>query len=415
MTERLHIWHRERLVGVLERDRMVYDSTWLADGFAISESLPLRAEPHAEAGIRWFANLLPEGGTRDRLARRLRLSPDDDLALLGALGRECAGALVLTENDECPQKRAQIYRPLEPEELAELGSISGNLPLLQEEGRLSLAGAQDKLPVRLGSGGELLLSTEGAPSSHLLKLPNRDFGGLVENELLCLRLAEAVGLPVVEAQLVPLGDTQGLLLKRYDRVEGDGKTPSGLVALERLHQEDFAQALAQSRHNKYEEDGGSSLQDCTELIRRTGTQPVIEIRELLRWLFFNLVIGNRDNHSKNLSRVLQGSSARWRISPFYDLVNTTAYPGLSKKLSFFIGQQKTVEGLRPHHWEQLAEDLGVSSKLLVREGERMVERVELSLSPTLEKTGEELGSDARLTAVARAITKTLRSGRGSLK
>ena len=50
----------------------------------------------AEQGLahRWFANLLPEAGARQALVRRLGVV-DEDIALLAAIGGDCAGALSL--------------------------------------------------------------------------------------------------------------------------------------------------------------------------------------------------------------------------------------------------------------------------------------------------------------------------------
>ena len=66
--------------------------------------------------------------------------------------------------------------------------------------RLSLAGAQDKLPV-LCHANELFLPQGNLASSHILKFPNRDFKYLPENEVLTMRLAGECGLPVVETEL----------------------------------------------------------------------------------------------------------------------------------------------------------------------------------------------------------------------
>src|SRR5690606_19693082 len=126
----------------------------------------------------------------------------------------------------------------------------------------------------------LRVPLRGAPSSHILKLPNRDFGNLVVNEFFCLNLAQAVGLPAARAEIVRFNEVPTLLVERYDRKkQADG-------TLVRLHQEDFNQALGKSRHHKYEQERGVTLADCANLIRETGTRPALEIRELLRWIAF---------------------------------------------------------------------------------------------------------------------------------
>src|SRR3546814_17289468 len=58
--------------------------------------MPLREASWVGAVVRnWFCNLLPEGAVRQAIVERLRIAPDDDFALLAALGGECAGAVSL--------------------------------------------------------------------------------------------------------------------------------------------------------------------------------------------------------------------------------------------------------------------------------------------------------------------------------
>ena len=94
-----------RIVGELDGDddgrmRFTYHRQWLAwaHAYPVSVSLPLGEETFAAAGHRFFANLLPEGPLRESVCRQLKISPDNDLALLAALGEDCAGALVVVRH-----------------------------------------------------------------------------------------------------------------------------------------------------------------------------------------------------------------------------------------------------------------------------------------------------------------------------
>ena len=73
-----------------------YSADWLASpsATALSVSLPLRPKPflHEECSP-FFAGLLPEGAARQATARRLGVSVQNDVALLEALGGDCAGAV----------------------------------------------------------------------------------------------------------------------------------------------------------------------------------------------------------------------------------------------------------------------------------------------------------------------------------
>ena len=63
---------------------------------AISQSLPVQRAAHPHDVCRAvFGGLLPEGDSREALARNLGVSASNDYALLRALGRDCAGAVII--------------------------------------------------------------------------------------------------------------------------------------------------------------------------------------------------------------------------------------------------------------------------------------------------------------------------------
>ena len=389
--------------------------------------MPLDRPIAPQTAHRWFANLLPEGGARERIARRKRVDVDDDFALLVALGGECAGALTLDVDPSPPAPQAwSRYKVLPPRRLAALGTGPGSTArLFDEDGaRLSLAGAQDKVPVRIAPRGRVCLPLGGAASTHILKLPSLDDANLVENEALCLELARRVGLSVVSTTLQPIGERVALLVERYDRdgpiapTEPAPSSPRGtamLPAVPRRHQEDFAQALGRPRHEKYEGDAGPSLRDCAALIRSNAPTPALEILAFVRWIAFNAVIGNRDNHAKNLARLLDPGSARWSLAPHYDLVNTTAYTALSKTLAFRIGGEAQANRVSRATWEQQAAELAVAPRLLLREVEAMADAVKDALPAAVAAVAEELGDDARLVQFRTAIGKGIRWARRSAR
>ena len=78
--------------------------------------------------------------------------------------------------------------------------------LVGEEGvRLSLAGAQSKLPVVVRDG-RVGLPVGNAPSTHVLKPELSEwFKGIAANEHCCMTLARYLGLPVPETELRTVG------------------------------------------------------------------------------------------------------------------------------------------------------------------------------------------------------------------
>ena len=55
----------------------------------------------------------------------------------------------------------------------------------------------------------------------------------------------------------------------------------------------------------------------------------------MKWICFNLLIGNNDSHSKNISFLLKDN--RFVLSPFYDLMCTSIYKEYSSEFAFKMG------------------------------------------------------------------------------
>jgi len=224
MNETLGVFYAGRRVGSLASapsERLVfrYDPVWLSavDRFAISVSLPLQPDPHAtESSHSFFANLLPEAGARESIARRLGLSVTNDFALLRALGGDCAGALMLIDESLEPETHSDGYEALSIEQLERMAKQGGAMSAVDPHRgiRISLAGAQDKLPV-FSSNDEprtFSLPRGASASTHILKFPNRSFKHLPANELLSNKIASDLGLSVCESSLVRTPSTFLLLV-----------------------------------------------------------------------------------------------------------------------------------------------------------------------------------------------------------
>jgi serine/threonine-protein kinase HipA len=293
---------------------------------------------------------LPEEGQRTAIARALGVSADNEFRLLEYLGGEVAGALTLLPEGEtpaCPSDAAP--KLLDDDALVQLLDHLPLRPMLAgEDGlRLSLAGAQSKLPVLL-IDGQIALPAPGQPTSHILKPPIARFEGTTENEYFCMSLASAIGLDVAAVEMRAVADRSFLLVTRYDRAID----ASGTVT--RLHQEDFAQALGVPSHRKYASEGGPIFPDCFTLLRRAATRPAREILKLLDAAIFNLIIGNADAHAKNFSLLHGGGGVS--LAPLYDLLSTILYPNLHVKLAMKIGGKAVLEDIEPRHWERFAAD-----------------------------------------------------------
>ena len=365
----LDVYLGRRLAGRLTQDEhglttFGYDAGWLAapDAVPLSHSMLLRSGVFGrnECGA-FFAGVLPESGKRSLVARNLGVSANNDYALLERIGGDCAGAVTFIESGRSLPPEKGDYRLVDEGELEQLLFGLPGRPLMAGEAgvRLSLAGVQDKLAVRI-MDGKVYLPLDGSPSSHILKPAIKEYPDVVQNEAFCMRLARAVGLNVAHVEIGRAGAVDYLCVERYDRSVG----PAGLL---REHQEDFCQALNVSPDNKYQAEGGPSLKDCFGLLREASSSPVRDLQAMLDAVIFNCLIGNDDAHGKNFS-LLYGRDATGRrtvgLAPLYDLISTARYENLSKAMAMKLGGESDSQKLSQVHFAKFAEDVGLTKPIV---------------------------------------------------
>jgi serine/threonine-protein kinase HipA len=362
MVHELEVWLFADRIGTLAvvegRLTFWYATDWLkqANAVTLSCSLPLQTKPFDDHKTRpFFAGLLPEGEMRRLIAQQFQVSGQNDFALLDHIGGECAGAVTFLEPGQ------SLRAPVEGDDVQWLGdedviAILDELPrrpmLAGKDGlRLSLAGAQDKLPVVV-VGDRIGLPRNGTPSSHILKPAIHAVEDSVTNEGFCLALAEAMRLKPARSKIHTVRDRQFLLVERYDR------TVDTTRRLQRLHQEDFCQALGVVPEMKYQNEGGPDLAQCFALVRRVTRPSAPQVLRLLDYAIFNALIGNHDAHGKNFS--LLYSSKVPVLAPLYDTLSTAVYPTLTPKMAMKIGGKYKFSEVQARHWDQFAEGAGLS-------------------------------------------------------
>ncbi len=337
-----------------------YAHEWIAreDAPPLSLSLPLTETVYTDEKARpFFTNLLPESFVREAVARKLGISPRNEFALLEALGGECAGAITLLPPSQETEKHSG-YRELSDEQFHQLLLEMPKKPFLagEEDIRLSLAGAQHKLPVYL-EGRRFFLPKGASPSSHIIKPNIEGIEQSVRNEAFCMAIAERIGLNVPPATVLTSPE-EIYVVQRYDRY----RDSAGV--LRRLHQEDFCQALGLMAETKYEAEGGPSLTDCFSLLDRFSSHPILDKKALLEWVVFNYYIYNADAHAKNISFLLKFDEIR--LAPFYDLMCTGVYEGVHDKLAMKIGKENRPQWIYIRHWERMAKAVGIGTKLVLK-------------------------------------------------
>jgi serine/threonine-protein kinase HipA len=173
--------------------------------------------------------------------------------------------------------------------------------------KMSVQGVQPKLSAVLSirDGKFNLVDKAGR---YILKPQHQLYTQLPENEDLTMRLAKGIGLEIpVHGLLWSKDNSLTYFIKRFDRKGQKDKVPV----------EDFAQLAGLSRDTKY----NYSMEKIVKLIDDYCTFPAIEKVKLFKLVIFNYLIGNEDSHLKNFSIITEDSQVR--LSPCYDLVNTT--------------------------------------------------------------------------------------------
>ncbi len=322
----------------------------------LSASLPGRqAEFGAVEARPFFEGLLPELGLREAIARRLKVSDANSFALLGELGRDCAGAVqILRGGEELGEPQGGVTW-LSDEELSELVEDLPTRPLGVEADRrgvrLSLAGVQHKAVLIRSPSGAFGVPRADAPSTHVLKpdYEKADAPGLVANEYFCARAAHCAGLPVPEDEVVEIGGRSCLLSRRFDRTTDGQRTI-------RLHQEDLCQAVGLSPSQKYQEtEAGPGFHHLSKIINALSAQPAKDLNTAFRAAVFNFVIGNADAHGKNFALLYAERGPQ--LAPLYDLVSTAVYD-FEPSLAMAIGDTYDPEAVTFADWGDCAYDLG---------------------------------------------------------
>lgn len=301
----------------------------------------------------FFSNLLPEGALRALLARHAGVNAVREFFLLAALGGDLPGNVVV--------------RPLGPLDAA--GELEHELPAdgpAQDALRFSVAGLQLKFSVSQQQG-RWTVPLRGQGGRWLLKLPSRSFRDVPRNEFWTMRYARHLGLAVADTELIHWREVAGLeairdadiakeeelalLVRRFDRAEGD----------ERTHVEDFLQILDRFPDSSTKYRAGNYDQ-FGRLIRALMGDAALD--EYVRRITFNAAMGNGDAHLKNwMLRYADGITAS--LSPAFDLVSTVQYEATDQdEFALNFGRVKRYDEFATDAVERFIGNLRIAGKQL---------------------------------------------------
>ncbi len=303
----------------------------------------------------WFSNLLPEGPLRSYLAEQTGVKPVREYSLIAALGKDLPGAVQIVSSEEKVQ--------VEKENVSDQSEAIPHNAL-----KFSLAGVQLKFSALAKQKGGLTIPTQGIGGNWIVKLPSLRFEGLSQNEFSMMTLARLVGMDIPDFKLIPLSEIEGLprgiehiaedafAIRRFDRAK-DGSL---------VHMEDFAQVYGVYPERKYERASAKSI--ATVLWIETGEKGV---REFIKRLIFNTLIGNADMHLKNWS-LLYPDRIHATLSPGYDFVSTIPYI-TDDSAALTYARTKKMAKLDKDELSYLASKSHIPEKLVIEEAMQTVE------------------------------------------
>lgn len=383
----LNVWMNGALVGTWRLGRtgrhlFQYAPEWLRHPKSrpLSLSLPITANGQVEgpAVAHYFDNLLPDNDLiRQRIGTRHKTQGNDAFSLLAAIGRDCVGAVQLLPVDATvPDVHRLDYDAVTHEQinemLAGLGTEMGSGVQDDDNAfRISIAGAQEKTAL-LQVNGQWCRPRNTTATTHILKPPigitpgrNLDLTLSPENEWLCLQILRALGLAVCHCDVEQFGNRTALVVQRFDRQWQEN--PRRLL---RIPQEDFCQVLGQPSKNKYEANGGPSLNDCLQVLKGSVDYERDGRTFLLAQLAFWLLAAI-DGHAKNFSVFILPQGA-YQLTPLYDvmsawpIIETGPHALQYKKVKMAMAVRSNASHYRlaeilPRHWERLAQQSAIPS------------------------------------------------------
>lgn len=346
----LNTYGIRRMVGLLYENAgrvfFEYSPDFLQSGIALSPfKLPLKPgvfedEKRTFDGLfGLFNDSLPDGWgclLLDRKLRKRALSYDSitPLSRLSMIGRNPMGALEYEPADEAAEEVGNV----------ELDSLSGEVDkilagndsdVLDELLKLngSSGGARPKIVAYVSDDRQKIIYGGANPPAGftpwIIKFSERhDKLNSGETEYRYSLAAKEAGIDMPPTHLFPSKNGGGYFgVQRFDR------TPQGKV---HVH---TACGLLHASHR-------FSCLDYENLLKLTLvlTRDITQAEEMVRRMVFNVKSGNRDDHSKNFSFLLN-KNFEWRLAPAYDLTPSAGINGEQTAMVNGKGRNITDEDL----------------------------------------------------------------------
>ena len=365
--DRLNVWMNGSHVGVFTslKRGVAFEYDWNAP--RISFSLPKDGEWREDAPENFLENLLPESGAaKYAMMQAVGAKSQESFDLLENV--DSAGALVFSRNDEMPTIASVPPAEATDDEIATRIAAVKRTPdswFVRNKGaRFSLAGAQGKFSLSR-VGDEWVWPNGAVPSTHILKPAGIYDADEVEHAT--MMLSKMVGIETPESDIQEFNGQQTYIVERFDR-----RIENGMPV--RLPMEDMVQALGLPSSEKYKV---SAVDTLTTLRKMDSSGRLGE--EWLRRLAFNVAVDNCDAHARNYSVMPTSPDGEsWKLSPAYDVMTTTVWPGLTDKLAMPFSGAEHASEVTPDHYARLADYCGFDPDAARDEAIRISDLVRLN-------------------------------------
>jgi serine/threonine-protein kinase HipA len=310
---------------------------------AVRDARVVRNDGHLPT---YFENLLPEGRNRERLASERHCRADDQFELIAAAGHDLMGAIEVepvAANEGIPDSIRHWHTALGLDVL-EPGFVESPV-----EDAAAIPGVIDKFSAVL-EGRRYVVRRHGAAGSYILKLPSTRHPSLVQNEFACYQLCKALNLNAAKAEMIPKKDADIPIQVPFDYVLAVKRFDRGLNG-ERIHIEEFAQALGYSPNNKYGKGIRQDFGPMLAVLQNLSATPEADLAEFVKRFIAFILMGNTDAHLKNWS-LIYSDGITPSLSPLYDPVCITALFQDVSELDYGVNR-KIDRDVRAYTWDDL--------------------------------------------------------------
>jgi serine/threonine-protein kinase HipA len=349
----LYLWHvgdpaTPRFVGALKLVSagkgvsLHYGTEWLANGFALSEDLPLvdnvflppgRLATDTQRAVgavddarpdRWGEKVIRflDKPTRLSLMEYLYYAGDDRF---GALG------VSTSPNTYSPQAGGALPRLEQVQQLSDVvAKIEASEPISALETKI-IAGGGSPLG---GAKPKALININD--EQWLIKFFNNEPVDTPLIEHATMTLAKHAGISVARTLIIRLAGMNAIAVRRFDREQG-----------RRIHSISAGTAIRAATPSGGEPEMG--YPELARILRRVGiAQDDInqrDARELFRRMVFNILVDNTDDHEKNHSLLVANpfDNGRLKLAPAYDVLPTNSGQGYQEFICGANGRDSTLE------------------------------------------------------------------------